>query len=99
LLSPALAFDERARIARAPAARVHQREKVGGEAVEEVGLFDVYRVTGRGHDGEPRGAAHALDEESRLEAVRVLVAADDVGGYRHPRETSFQAVDSGTARL
>ena len=72
----------RASVGRGPScAGVHLREKFRSDLVEEARLFEIDRVPGSRKDGQCRGRAHALDEDTGLEAIVVFVAADHVQGH------------------
>lgn len=56
-------------------------------------------MASRGHDGEPRRLAGALDEDTRLEAVIVFIAANDVHRHFELGELVFETVNSGVPIL
>src|ERR1035437_4995094 len=82
-------FVERARVARLPAARIDLRQELCRDAIEKIRLFEIDRVSGARDHRQPRRWADALDENSRLEAIIVLVATDHVQWPLELRQSPF----------
>src|SRR6516162_6353524 len=68
---------KRPRIAHTPAAGFHQRDEAFDRLVEECGLFEIEHVAGLRKEGEASGRQMLFQEQARLDAGVVLVAAND----------------------
>src|SRR5581483_4350934 len=72
-----LLLAHRARVARRPAAGLGLRQERRHRLVKQRRLLEIEHVAGLGEHREPRARHVLLEEQARLDAAVVLVAADD----------------------
>ena len=89
----------RPRIAHRPPARLHQRDEPLDHFVEQRGLLEIEHVARLRKERQPRRRQMLLQEHAGLDAIVVLVAADDQRRCRHFPDRLGHGVDRGTAAL
>src|SRR5258708_34507224 len=81
------------------AAGFGQRDEAFDHFIEQGGLLEIEHVARFRKDRQSGRRQVLLQEQARLDAIIVLVAADDQGGRRHFSDFLGERVDLGGRRL